>query len=146
LCGHFVSKSVSDSATNGLASLAFRQKCSKICSATHIGYCQRQKCSAVILVSSKVRLVWIFARVHWRWASNESVVVENGDYSLLWVGISSELSHPRPQVLLARDSMLSALYAIARPSVRPSVRLSVCLFVTRVDQSKTVDHAIFTVQ
>jgi len=25
---------------------------------------------------------------------------------------------------LARDSMLSALYAIARPSVRPSVRLS----------------------
>jgi len=31
---------------------------------------------------------------------------------------------------LARDSMLSALYAIARPSVRPSV--------TRVDQSKTV--------
>jgi len=29
-------------------------------------------------------------------------------------------------VFLARDSMLSALYAIARPSVRPSVRLSVC--------------------
>ena len=34
------------------------------------------------------------------------------------------------QLLLARDSMLSALYAIARPSVR--------LSVTRVDQSKTV--------
>ena len=33
--------------------------------------------------------------------------------------------------LLARDSMLSALYAIARPSVCPSV--------TRVDQSKTVE-------
>ena len=32
---------------------------------------------------------------------------------------------------LARDSMLSALYAIARPSVRPSV--------TRVDQSKTAE-------
>jgi len=31
---------------------------------------------------------------------------------------------------LARDSMLSALYAIARPYVRPSV--------ARVDQSKTV--------
>jgi len=31
---------------------------------------------------------------------------------------------------LARDSMLSALYAIANPSV--------CLSVTRVDQSKTV--------
>jgi len=33
---------------------------------------------------------------------------------------------------LARDSMLSALYAIANPSVRPSV--------TRVDQSKTVER------
>jgi len=31
--------------------------------------------------------------------------------------------------------MLSALYVIARPSVRPSV--------TRVDQSKTVDYKIF---
>ena len=40
---------------------------------------------------------------------------------------------------LARDSMLSALYAIARPSVRLSVCLSVCLSVTRVDQSKTVE-------
>ena len=35
---------------------------------------------------------------------------------------------------LARDSMLSALYAIANPSVR--------LFVTRVDQSKTVEVRI----
>ena len=43
---------------------------------------------------------------------------------------------------LARDSMLSALYAIARPSVRLSVRLSVRPSVTRVDQSKTVEHII----
>ena len=47
---------------------------------------------------------------------------------------------------LARDSMLSALYAIANPSVCPSVRLSVCLSVclsiTRVDQSKTVERII----
>jgi len=35
---------------------------------------------------------------------------------------------------LARDSMLSALYAIANPSVR--------LSVTRVDQSKTVEVRI----
>ena len=46
----------------------------------------------------------------------------------------------------ARDSMLSALYAIARPSVCPSVRLSVCVSVrpsvTRVDQSKTVERII----
>ena len=39
---------------------------------------------------------------------------------------------------LARDSMLSALYAIANPSVCLSVRLS----VTRVDQSKTVEARI----
>ena len=43
---------------------------------------------------------------------------------------------------LARDSMLSALYAIANPSVCPSVRLSVCLSVTRVDQSKMVERII----
>ena len=47
---------------------------------------------------------------------------------------------------LARDSMLSALYAIANPSVRlsvrPSVRPSVCPSVTRVDQSKTVEARI----
>ena len=43
-----------------------------------------------------------------------------------------------PLTFLARDSMLSALYAIARPSVRPSV----CLSVTRVDQSKTVKRII----
>ena len=41
-------------------------------------------------------------------------------------------------VFLARDSMLSALYAIANPSVCPSVRPS----VTRVDQSKTVEVRI----
>jgi len=38
------------------------------------------------------------------------------------------------RTFLARDSMLSALYAIARPSVR--------LSVTRVDQSKTVERII----
>jgi len=45
-------------------------------------------------------------------------------------------------LLLARDSMLSALYAIANPSVCPSVRPSVRLSVTRVDQSKTVERII----
>jgi len=42
---------------------------------------------------------------------------------------------------LARDSIIDTLkhsYAIARPSVRPSV----CLSVTRVDQSKTVEVRI----
>jgi len=49
-------------------------------------------------------------------------------------------------LFLARDSMLSALYAIARPSVCLSVCPSVCLSVrpsvTRVDQSKTVERII----
>jgi len=48
-----------------------------------------------------------------------------------------------PQVnFLARDSMLSALYAIANPSVCPSVCPSVRPSVTRVDQSKTVERII----
>ena len=55
----------------------------------------------------------------------------------VWEG--AELS---PQIFFhffARDSMLySVLYAIARPSVCPSVRLS----VTRVDQVKTVEVRI----
>jgi len=42
LNGHFALKFVSGSATNGLASPAFGQNCSKICRTTH---CQRQKCS-----------------------------------------------------------------------------------------------------
>jgi len=41
-------------------------------------------------------------------------------------GITSEVRSVSCRlVLLARDSMLSALYAIARPSVRLSVRMSV---------------------
>jgi len=44
-----------------------------------------------------------------------------------------------PALFSARQHICySALYAIARPSVRPSVRLS----VTRVDQSKTIDVRI----
>jgi len=49
---------------------------------------------------------------------------------------------PGKWILLARDSMLSALYAIARTSVRLSVCPSVRLSVTRVDQLKTVERII----
>jgi len=45
-------------------------------------YYQRQKCSPGILVSSKVSVMQIFAGVRWRGASNESGVVENGDFRL----------------------------------------------------------------
>jgi len=43
-------------------------------------HCQRQNCSPGILVSSKVRFMWIVAGVCWRGASNESGVVVNGDF------------------------------------------------------------------
>ena len=45
-------------------------------------YYQRQKCSPGIAVSSKIRFVRIFAGVRWRGASNESGVLENGDFRL----------------------------------------------------------------
>jgi len=43
-------------------------------------YYQRQKCSPGILVSSKISFMQIFAGVRWRGASNESRVVEKGDF------------------------------------------------------------------
>jgi len=49
---------------------------------------------------------------------------------LIYLLTYSQHSHQYNSPFLARDSMLSTLYAIARPSVHPSV--------TRVDQSKTV--------
>jgi len=47
-------------------------------------YYQRQKCSPGIAVSSKIRLMPIFAGVRWRGASNESGVVENGNFRLFY--------------------------------------------------------------
>jgi len=47
---------------------------------------------------------------------------------------------------LARDSMLSAPYAIARPSVCLSVRPSVCHTGGSVENGWSYDHAIFTIQ
>jgi len=62
----FCVKSVSGSATNGLASPAFGQNCSKICRATHILYCQRQKCSPGNVVSGSIMFMQIFVGVRWR--------------------------------------------------------------------------------
>jgi len=44
---------------------------------------QRQKCSPGILVPSKIRSMQIFVGVRCRGASNNSTVVENGDFSAL---------------------------------------------------------------
>ena len=90
---HFALKSVSGSATNELAFLAFGQNCSKICRAIPI-YCQRKKCSTENLVSSKVRLMWIFAGF-----AGERASSRKWQFSLLWLAISYEPSHSRPQLL-----------------------------------------------
>ena len=43
-------------------------------------YCQRQKCSPGIAVSSEIKFMRIFAGVRWPGASDESGVVKNGDF------------------------------------------------------------------
>jgi len=48
-------------------------------------HCQRQNCSPEILVSSKVRFIWIFAGVAGEKASNECGVVVNGDFRSLYL-------------------------------------------------------------
>ena len=46
-------------------------------------YCQRQKCSPGNVVSGNISFMQIFAGVRWRGASNESGVVENGDFRFI---------------------------------------------------------------
>jgi len=64
LNGHFALKSVSGSATNGLASPAFWQNCSEIGRIPI--HCRQQKCSPGNVVSGSVRFMQIFAGVRWR--------------------------------------------------------------------------------
>jgi len=59
LNGHFALKSVSGSVTNGLASPAFGQNCSKICRATHI--VSATKFSPGNVVSGSTKFMQIFA-------------------------------------------------------------------------------------
>jgi len=65
-------------------------------------YCQGQKCSPGILVSSKVSFMRIFAGVHWR-GPRGGIKWEWGGrkwrFSLLSLSISSEPSHLRPHLL-----------------------------------------------
>ena len=64
LSGHFALKSVSGSATNGLASPAFVQNCWNICKAAI--YCHRYKCGPGNVVSGSIRFMQIFAGIRWR--------------------------------------------------------------------------------
>jgi len=79
LNGHCALKSVSDSATNGLASPAFGQNCSKIFRATHI--LSAKKCSPGNDFSGSIRFICRFSRgFPGEGASNESGFVEKGDF------------------------------------------------------------------
>ena len=60
LNGHFALKSVSGSTTNGLASPAFGQNCSKTCIVSD------KKCSPGNVVSGSIRFMQIFAGIRWR--------------------------------------------------------------------------------
>ena len=96
---HLALKSVSGSATYELAVLDFGQNCPKIGRVTT--YYQRQKCSPGILVSSKVRLIEIFAGVRWRGDVKWEWSRRKWRFSLLSLAtcISSEPSHSRSQLL-----------------------------------------------
>ena len=84
LNGYFALKSVSGSATNGLH-LWLSDKTVRKFTELPI-YCQLQKCNPGNVVSGSIRLMQIFA---WgslqtgRGASNESGVVENGDFRFI---------------------------------------------------------------
>jgi len=64
LNGHFALKSVSGSATNGLAS-PVSDKTVRTFAELPI-YCQRQECSPGNVVSGSIRFMQIFAAVRWR--------------------------------------------------------------------------------
>ena len=64
LNGHFALKSVSGSATNGLASPLSDKTVRKLGELPI--YCQRQKCSPGNIVSGGIRFMQIFAGVRWR--------------------------------------------------------------------------------
>ena len=62
-------------------------------------YYQPQKCSPMTLVSRNIRRMWIFDGVPWAWASNDSGVVDDGNFLAIWVATSSETSEIRPAIL-----------------------------------------------
>ena len=56
-------------------------------------YCQRQKCSPGNVVSGSIRFMQIFAGVRWRGASNESGIVDNGDFRFIRSLSSEHFTH-----------------------------------------------------
>jgi len=59
-------------------------------------YCQGQKCSPEIIVSGKIRLMWILGGVRWPAGFKGDWGLENWQFSLILPAISSEPPHLRP--------------------------------------------------
>jgi len=76
-------------------------------------YCQRQKCSPANVVSDSIRFMQIFAGIRWRGASNESGVVENGDFRFI-PSLSSEYFTYMATRLLSSDTTVNDLGHISR--------------------------------
>ena len=114
LNGHFVLKSVSGSATNGLASPAFGQNCSKICRATHIPTVSDKNVPqgtyflAVYKVYADIR-----GGLLERGASIENKVVENGDFRFIR-SLSSEHFTYMATRYLSGDTTVNDLGHISR--------------------------------
>ena len=75
-------------------------------------YFQRQKCSPGNVVSGSVRFMQIFAAVRWR-ESNESGVVENGDFRFFHSLSSGHLTYMATQQL-SGDTAINDLGHISR--------------------------------
>jgi len=71
------------------------------------------RCSPGVLVSSKVRFLWIFAGVHWRGGIKWQRGGSKWRLSLLSLAISSEPSHSRPQLLYC------TMYPLSSSSLTP---------------------------
>ena len=108
LNGQFALKSVSGSATNGLASPAFGQHCSKTCRAT-----QRQKCSPGNVVSGGIRFMQIFAGVRWRGGVKWEWGSKNGDFRF-FRSLSSERFTYMATRQLSGDTTVNDLGHISR--------------------------------
>jgi len=69
-------------------------------------YCQRQKYSPGNVVSGNIRFMQIFAGVRWRGASNQSGVLENGDFRFIR-SLSSEYFTYMATRLLSGDTTVN---------------------------------------
>ena len=107
-------------------------------------YYQRQKCSPGILVCRKVRVMCIFARVHWRGGVKWEWGCRKWRFLLLLLAISSEPLHRRPQVgllceRLNKEGRISTWRRL--PSFSRSMKASWWHYVTGASLRHRTDSA-----